>query len=78
MTILILVYAGVSLALGGAAMTVELWSPPTMLDRADGRGKFRSPAMKATELVVFGVFVALFWPILLIAALVDRRDFGGS
>lgn len=73
-TILVLVYVGTSLALGGVAMTIELWHPPTMLDRADGRGKFRSPPTKGAELVLFGVFVALFWPVLAIAAILDRRS----
>jgi hypothetical protein len=69
---LILLYVGVSLVVGGVAATIETWSPPTMLDRADGRGKFPSPPMKLGEALVFGAFVAIFWPILALGVLLDR------
>jgi len=45
MTVAILIYVIVSLAIGGACATYEVWSRPTMLDRADGRGKHPSPKM---------------------------------
>jgi len=67
-----LIYVGLSLLLGGSAAMIDIWSPPTMLDRADGRGKFASPKMHDVEIVMFAVFVALIWPILEIASLSHR------
>lgn len=64
MTSVILVYAVVSLLLGGAAMTYEIWHRPAVLDRADGRGTFPSPKMALGELIFFGMIVALCWPLL--------------
>lgn len=57
----LLIYVSLSLLLGGAAATYEIWSPPTMLDRADGRGKFPSPKVGA---VGIALFVAILWPAL--------------
>ena len=69
----ILVYGVLSIAFGGVAATVESWDrPPTMLDRADGRGKFASPRSNLSDAILIGVFVMLLWPLLLIAALIDR------
>lgn len=68
---LILIYVGVSFLFGGIAATVELRSQPTMLDRADGRGKFPSPRLRFDEGLLFGLFVMILWPYLLIAMLVD-------
>jgi hypothetical protein len=69
-----LVYIGFSLALGGFAAMVDIWSPATMLDRADGRGKFASPKMKSFELVLFAIFIAIFWPLLMIGARLGGRS----
>ena len=63
-----LIYAGLSLMIGGCAATYEIWSPPTMLDRADGRGKFPSPKSSA---IGIGLFVAIVWPIVIIIAILD-------
>lgn len=71
---LLYLYVGLSLVLGIAAVTYEIRHQPTMLDRADGRGKFPSPKMQSGELVLFGVFIATLWPILAIAALLDSRS----
>ena len=71
MTTAILVYAALSLLVGGAAVTYEIWHRPLMLDRADGRGKFPSPKMSAGEVISFGLIVALFWPLLVVALLAD-------
>ena len=68
--VLILIYVGVSFLFGGIAATVETWWKPTMLDRADGRG-FPSPRMRFDEGLLFGLFVMILWPYLLIAMLVD-------
>jgi len=69
MTIVILVYAVVSLLIGGAAMTYEIWHRPAMLDRADARGTFPSPKMALGELIFFGMVVAACWPLLAGAAI---------
>jgi hypothetical protein len=64
----ILIYAGLSLVIGGIAASYEIWHKPTMLDRANGRGKFSSPKESA-----FGIclFVAILWPILAVLAIAD-------
>jgi hypothetical protein len=78
--LLIVVYVGLSLVLGGIAATAELSIQPTMLDRADGRGKFASPRAGIGEALWLGVFVTVLWPYLLVALVVDvvspsrRRD----
>jgi hypothetical protein len=69
-TLVILVYGALSLLIGGVAATVEIWTPPTMLDRADGRGKFPSPKVSA---IGIGLLVALFWPGLVVVATIDYR-----
>ena len=69
--VLILVYAGVGLVLGGAAASYEIWHRQGMLDRTGGRGKFPSPKMGLGELIVFVLFVVLFWPILLVLLIFD-------
>ena len=71
LTTIVLAYVGLSLAIGGVAATYELHSRPTMLDRADGRGKFPSPKMSTGELIAFGFFAAIAWPVLLIVAIYD-------
>lgn len=71
MTITIAVYAAVSLVLGGIAATYEIWHRPMLLDRADGRGKFASPKMGLGEVIFFGLFVALVWPLLVVLWIVD-------
>ena len=71
MTTAILIYAALSLLFGGAAVTYEIWHRPLMLDRADGRGKFPSPKMQGSELLFFGVFVALCWPVLAVVMILD-------
>ncbi len=63
---LIFAYIGVSLLFGGAAATIETWIKPLMLDRADGRGKFRSPKMTFKETLLIGLFVAICWPALVV------------
>ena len=65
-----LVYAALSLVIGGAAVTHEIWHEPAMLDRASG-GKHPSPKMQGSELVLLGAFVAIFWPVIGVAVLVD-------
>lgn len=70
-TVAILVYAGMSLVVGAVAATYEIWHQPTMLDRADGRGKFPSPTMGLGEVIFFSLFAALFWPLLAAAAITD-------
>ena len=67
-----LLYTGLSLLIGGIAVTYEIWHRPLMLDRADGRGKFPSPKMQGSELIFFGVFVAALWPVLAVAMIFDR------
>jgi hypothetical protein len=71
-TIALIVYAAFSLIFGGIAATVELWTPPTMLDRADKRGKFESPRPRFGEALGIGLFCALLWPILATCALFDK------
>lgn len=63
MTIAILIYVAVSLVLGGAAATIEIWSRPADLPCADGRGTFKAPPYSALWM---GLFVMVLWPILLI------------
>lgn len=70
-TLVILIYAGLSLALGGIAASFEIWQQPTMLDRANGRGKFPSPKAKTGETIGICLFVAVLWPILLVLAIAD-------
>ena len=71
MTVVIVVYVAASLVIAGAAATYEIWHRPMMLDRADGRGKFPSPKMGLGEVIFFGLFVALLWPLLAVAAIAD-------
>ena len=71
MTTAILIYTAVSLIIGGAAASYEIWHRPLMLDRADGRGKFPSPKMKTGEVISFGLLVTLFWPLLAVAMFAD-------
>jgi len=71
-TAAILVYIALSLVFGGIAATVELWTPPTMLDRADGRGKFSSPRPRLSEALGIGLFCAGLWPFLAVLAIFDR------
>ena len=70
-TVVIIVYAVLSLVIGGAAATYEIWHRPVLLDRADGRGKFPSPRIGFGEAIFFSLFAALFWPLLAAAAIVD-------
>jgi hypothetical protein len=70
-TLAIIVYAAPSLVIGGAVVTYEIWHCPTLLDRADGNGKFTSPKMGLGEVIFFSLFAALFWPLLAIAAITD-------
>jgi len=69
--VMILVYAGVGLVLGGAAASYEIWHRQAMLDRAGRREKFPSPKMGLGELIMFVLFVVLFWPILLVLLIFD-------
>ena len=69
----VLVYAGVGLLLGGVAAMVEIWSAPTMLDRADGRGKFPSPKPTVGDAIGICLFTAALWPILILLAIADAR-----
>jgi len=63
------VYVGISIFFGGCAFALELWwismSIP-LLERADGRGYFKSPAVSALAL---GLFAAIVWPLLLVGAI---------
>lgn len=70
-TLVLLIYAALSLVLGGCAATYEIWSAPAMLDRADGRGKFPSPKSTTGEAIGIGLFVALVWPVVVVIAIVD-------
>lgn len=74
MTTAVLAYAVVSLVVGGGSVTYEIWHRPLMLDNADGRGKFPSPKMQGSELLFFGVFVALCWPVLAVVMFADARS----
>ena len=67
-----IVYAGLSLLIAGVVVTYDLHSPPTMLDRADGRGKHPSPKSSSSELIWLGVFVAIAWPVLLVVWIYDE------
>ena len=67
-----IVYAGLSLLIAGVVVTYELYSSPTMLDRADGRGKHPSPKSPTGELIAIGVFVAIIWPVLLVVWIYDE------
>ena len=71
MIVAIVIYAALSLVIGGAAATYELLQRPVLLDRADGRGKFPSPKMGLGEAIFFSLFAALFWPLLAVAAIAD-------
>ena len=71
MTTILFLYAALSLVLGGCAATYEIWSTPTMLDRADGRGKFSSPKSTVSEALGIGLFVAVVWPVVVVIAIVD-------
>ena len=68
MTTVLLIYTGLSLLIGGCAATYEIWSTPTLLDRADGRGKFASPKSSA---IGIGLFVAVVWPVVVLIAILD-------
>ena len=57
MTIAVLAYAALSLVLGGIAATYEIWH-------------FPSPKVSA---VGIGLFVALFWPVLVVVLILDVR-----
>lgn len=72
MTLVFLVYVAVSLLVGGAAASYEIWHRPLMLDRADGRGKFPSPKMRPLEVIIFGLFVALIWPLLTVFMILEE------
>jgi len=61
-----LIFAIVSVLIGGVAVTYEIWHEPARLDRADGRGTFPSPKLRGGELVFFGLFVILLWPLLVL------------
>jgi len=67
-TVAILIYAGLSLVVGGIAASYEIWSKPVMLDRANGRGKFRSPKASAIGICLF---VTILWPILGVLVIAD-------
>lgn len=67
-----LIYTGLSLLIGGIAVTYEIWHKPLMLDHADGRGKFPSPKAQGSELIFLGLFVAVLWPVLAVAMIFDR------
>jgi hypothetical protein len=69
-----LIYAIVSVLIGGAAVTYEIWHEPVMLDRADGSGKFPSPKMRGGELVFFAVLVILLWPLLGLVMIFTERS----
>lgn len=60
-----IVYAVVSFLIGGAAAVYD-WHESARFDRADGRGTFPSPKLRGGELVFFGLFVALLWPLLVL------------
>jgi hypothetical protein len=62
--IAIIVYIAVGLVLGGIAATIEIWDRPIDLERAVGRGTFKSPKYSSIGILVF---VAVCWPLLLIA-----------
>ena len=70
-TLAIIVYVSLSLVIGGAAATYEIWHRPALLDHADGRGKFPSPRIGFGEAIFFSLFAALFWPLLAVAAIAD-------
>ena len=70
-TSVLLGYAALSLVIAGTAATYEIWHRPMWLDRADGRGKFPSPRRRFGEVILFGLFVALLWPLLAVAAIAD-------
>lgn len=78
MSVAILAYVALSLTIAGVVVTYEIWHRPVMLDRADGRGKFPSPKMGLGEIFFFGLFVALLWPILAMAAIIDGRGTKGG
>ena len=67
-----IVYVGLSLLIAGVVVTYDLYSPPTMLDRADGRGKRLAPKSTDGELIWLGVFVAIVWPVLLVVWIYDE------
>ena len=67
-----IIYAGLSLLIAGVVVTYDLYSPPTMLDRADGRGKHPAPKSTTGELIGIGVFVAIVWPVLLVVWIYDE------
>jgi hypothetical protein len=64
MMIALFVYIAMGLVLGGVAAYVEVTDKPTDLECADGRGTFKNPKYSA---IGIGLFVAVFWPILLIS-----------
>lgn len=73
---IVIVYAALGCLIAGISLTYEIWHRPVMLDRADGRGKFRSPKMTLGDLVFFGLFVTVLWPYLGIALVVDASTRG--
>ncbi len=48
-TMVVILYAGLSLLLGGVAAMYEIWRSLTMRDHVDGRGKFPSPKVGAVR-----------------------------
>lgn len=69
---IMVLYAGVSLLIGGLAATYEIWHKPTMLDNADGRGKYPSPKIHGGELFFLALFVSLLWPLMVVWLIADE------
>ena len=67
--LVIVIYAGLGLVLGGVAVAVEVGRPPTMIERADARAEHRPPRSKIAPAILFGLIVAIFWPALVVAAI---------
>lgn len=63
MTLIVLIYVGLSLFFGGIAATIETWIPTHELPRA---GRWRGREIERPSAIGMGLFVAVLWPLLLI------------
>jgi hypothetical protein len=70
-TVIGLVYAALSLMIGGMSATIVLWKPG-LFERASAERNLPLPKT-LYELLSFGFHMALFWPLLVLMSIRDRR-----
>jgi len=64
-------YAALSLVIGGMSATIVLWKPG-LFERESADRNFRLPKT-LYELISFGLHMSLFWPLLVLMSIRDRR-----